>query len=86
MPTYAYRKKDGEKGCPHCTEGFEAVQSMKDEPLKACPGCGGGVERVISAPAIVKSTKSLLSDKNLKRHGFERLVKEEKGRYRRTTT
>ena len=85
MPTYVYRKKDGEKGCDHCAEGFEVVQSMKDEPLTRCPVCGGAVTRVIAAPNIVKSTKSLLSDKNLKRHGFERLVKEEKGKYRKTT-
>ncbi len=85
MPIYEYRRKDGEKGCPHCTAGFDAVQPMKDEPLAACPQCGGAVERVISAPAIVKSTKAMLSDKNLKAHGFQKLVKEQKGRYRRTT-
>jgi len=27
----------------------------------------------------------MLSDKNLKRHGFQRFVKEEKGKYRKTT-
>lgn len=85
MPTYAYRRKDGAKGCAHCTEGFDTVQSMKDEALTACPRCGGPVERVISAPAIGKSTKALLSDKNLKAHGFQKLVREDKGRYRRTT-
>jgi putative FmdB family regulatory protein len=86
MPVYEYRRRDGEKGCPHCAGGFETVQSMKDDPLNACPKCGGSVERVISAPGIVKSSKSLLSDKNLKAHGFQKLVKEDKGRYRRTTT
>ena len=85
MPTYVYQKKDGEKGCPHCSGRFEVDQSMSDEPLKKCPKCGAGVRRVISAPNIVQSDKSLLSDKNLKAHGFERLVKEEKGKYRKTT-
>ena len=85
MPTYVYRREDGEKGCDHCAESFEVVQSMKDEPLTSCPECGGAVSRVIVPPNIGKSTKSLLSDKNLKRHGFERLVKEDKGRYRKTT-
>ncbi len=86
MPIYDYRRKEGAKGCPRCAEGFEATQPMSAEPLAVCPSCGGAVERVISAPAILKSNKSILSDKNLKRHGFERLVKEDKGRYRRTTT
>ena len=85
MPTYVYRRKATERGCARCTEGFEAVQSMKDAALEKCPECGGAVERVISAPAIGKSTRSLLSDRNLKRHGFQRLVKEDKGRYRKTT-
>jgi putative FmdB family regulatory protein len=86
MPVYEYRRKDGETGCPHCAQGFETVQSMKDDALNACPKCGCAIERVISSPSIVKSNKSLLSDKNLKAHGFEKLVKEDKGRYRRTTT
>ena len=85
MPTYVYRRREGEKGCARCAEGFETAQSMKDAALEKCPECGGAVERVIGAPAIVRSTKSLLSDKNLKAHGFQRLVKEDKGRYRKTT-
>jgi putative FmdB family regulatory protein len=85
MPTYVYRKKEGEKGCRHCTEAFELVQLMRDEPLETCPECGGAVERVIACVNIVKSTKSMLSDRNLKRHGFQRFVKEEKGRYHKTT-
>ncbi|KPJ55774.1 MAG: hypothetical protein AMS16_03685 [Planctomycetes bacterium DG_58] len=85
MPTYVYRKKEGAKGCQHCTEPFEVVQSMKDAPLEKCPECGGPIERVVTTPNIVQSYKSMLGDKNVKRHGFERFVKEEKGRYRKTT-
>ena len=85
MPTYVYRNCEGEKGCKHCTGRFEAVQSMGDDPLKTCPECGGAVERVIVAVNIVSSAKSMLSDRNLKRHGFQRFVKEQKGRYRKTT-
>jgi putative FmdB family regulatory protein len=85
MPTYVYRKRDGEKGCRHCAAQFEVVQMMADDALKTCPKCGGAVERVIVPVGIVKSTKALLGDKNLKRHGFTRFVKEEKGRYRKTT-
>jgi putative FmdB family regulatory protein len=85
MPTYVYRKREGVKGCAHCTAQFEVVQLMADDALKTCPKCGGPVERVIVPVGIVKSTKALLSDKNLKAHGFQRFVKEEKGRYRKTT-
>jgi len=85
MPTYVYRKREGEKGCRHCAEAFEVVQLMRDEPLQACPECGGAVERVIVPVNIIRSTKPMLSDKNLKRHGFQRFVKEQKGRYRKTT-
>ncbi len=85
MPTYVYQKKDGEKGCKHCKAPFEVVQSMKDAPLRKCPECGGRVERIVTTPNIVQSYKSMLSDKNVKHHGFERLVREEKGKYRKTT-
>ncbi len=86
MPIYEYRKREGAAGCPNCERGFEERQSMADTALTVCPECGGAVERVISAPSIGKSTKTLLSDSNLKAHGFHRLVKEDKGRYRKTTT
>ena len=76
MPTYVYRKRDGEKGCRHCAAQFEVVQMMADDALKTCPKCGGAVERVIVPVGIVKSTKALLGDKNLKRHGFTRFVKD----------
>ncbi len=41
MPTYDYR-------CVSCGHQFEAFQSMRDEPLKVCPECGGRIERLIS--------------------------------------
>ena len=86
MPTYVYQKTDDALGCAHCTEPFEVTQSMKDDALTACPECGGPVRRLITPPNIGgRSEKSMLSDKNLKRHGFERLVKEDKGVYRKTT-
>jgi putative FmdB family regulatory protein len=33
MPTYEYK-------CGNCNHIFEALQSIKDEPLKKCPNCG----------------------------------------------
>ena len=85
MPTYVYQKTEDAEGCTHCTDPFEVVQSMEDDPLETCPQCGGPVRRIISPPGIGHSTRSMLSDKNVKRHGFQRFVKEEKGKYRKTT-
>ena len=85
MPLYEYQLVTGE-GCEYCAEGFEVRQSMSDEALDGCPKCGCVVKRAISAPSINtrQSTKSRLSDKNLKRHGFKKLVNEGDGRFRQT--
>ncbi|WP_422444186.1 FmdB family zinc ribbon protein [Thermoanaerobacterium sp. DL9XJH110] len=40
MPVYEYR-------CSKCGD-FEKEQSIKDDPLKTCPTCGGPVKRLIS--------------------------------------
>lgn len=89
MPTYCYRKEDNEKGCEHCIEIFEVFQKMSEEPLSACPECGGKIERIIAPHGVYFYTdreKQMLSDKNLSRMGFTKLVREEKGVYRKTTT
>lgn len=44
MPTYDYK-------CLDCEHRFEAFQSMTDEPLGACPVCGGKVKRLIGSGA-----------------------------------
>ena len=46
MPTYEYR-------CEQCGNQFERFQSMKDEPVKTCPGCGGAVRRLFGTGAAV---------------------------------
>ena len=45
MPMYEYK-------CAACGEVFELRQKFSDEPLETHPGCGGVVERLISAPAL----------------------------------
>src|SRR4051812_33813410 len=45
MPLYDYR-------CHQCGETFEVRQKFSDEPLKTHEGCGGELERLISAPAL----------------------------------
>jgi putative FmdB family regulatory protein len=44
MPTYEYE-------CATCKKNFDVFQSMKDEPLKKCPTCGGRVKRLIGTGA-----------------------------------
>lgn len=89
MPTYCYRATENSKGCEYCKDTFEIKQHMDDEALKTCPKCGGEIERIIAPYGVYFYTdrqKQLLSDKNLSRMGFTKLVREEKGVYRRTTT
>ncbi len=46
MPTYEYV-------CDSCGRAFERFQSIKEEPVRACPECGHKVRRLISAGAGV---------------------------------
>ena len=45
MPLYEYR-------CSKCTSVFEVIHKFSDEPLTEHAGCGGPVERLISAPGL----------------------------------
>jgi len=45
MPLYEYK-------CARCGEVFEVIQKFADAPLREHPGCGGVVERLLSAPAL----------------------------------
>ena len=85
MPTYDYRATDPKKAKKCCREPFEVVQSLSESTLETCPTCGGPLMRLISAPGFTtKSTKAILSDNNLRKNGFKRLVKEGDGKYRNT--
>ncbi len=46
MPTYEY-------ACTSCGHRFEAHQSFSDEPLTACPECGGPLRKVFGSVGIV---------------------------------
>jgi putative FmdB family regulatory protein len=46
MPRYEYK-------CENCGEVFEVQQKFADEPLTVHEKCGGKVERIISAPALM---------------------------------
>ncbi len=41
MPIYEYH-------CKSCDADFEIVQKITDEPIAACPTCGGKAKRLIS--------------------------------------
>jgi putative FmdB family regulatory protein len=45
MPLYEYK-------CHSCGKTIEVLQRFSDEPLKTHDGCGGEVERLISASAF----------------------------------
>ena len=45
MPTYEYR-------CRSCGEPLEVVQSFTDDPLTACPACGGELRKVFQSVGI----------------------------------
>lgn len=44
MPTYEYE-------CNKCGHRFEKFQSMKDDPIRVCPECGGDVRRLLGTGA-----------------------------------
>ncbi len=45
MPLYEYK-------CHRCDKVFEVRQKFSDAPLTTHEGCGGDVERLLSAPAL----------------------------------
>ena len=45
MPLYPYR-------CTQCGHRFEKIQKFNAKPEKACPKCGGGLERLLTAPGL----------------------------------
>lgn len=83
MPFYEYEviTDDGSEG-----ERFEVFQKMTDAALTEHPETGEPVQRVISRPHIAgkhsdRSTKEMLSDKNLGNLGFTKYVKSGDGTY-----
>ena len=82
MPVYVYKALAGKSDCI-CSDMFEKVQSMSEPPLTNCPQCGAPVQRIIQPVGLVKGKKGMLSDKNIKKHGFTKLVNEGDGKFRK---
>lgn len=76
MPLYTYRPKNPEKSCKFCHDGFEIMQRISEDALQICPDCGNEVVRIIHPARQSKevATNKLLSDENIKKHGFKKLV------------
>jgi putative FmdB family regulatory protein len=83
MPFYTYRAKDPQQSCAYCRDEFETVQSIRDDALTECPECGNPVGRIMHPAAQGRndSTQKLLSDDNLKKHGFKKLVNAGGGKF-----
>ncbi|PKQ25038.1 MAG: FmdB family transcriptional regulator [Actinobacteria bacterium HGW-Actinobacteria-4] len=45
MPTYTYQ-------CGACTHRFDAVQSIHDDALDACPECAGTLRKVFGSVGV----------------------------------
>ncbi len=76
MPIYTYRAVDENNCCDTCREVYETIQSIRAEALEKCPDCGNAIVRLINASNKVRMTdqNKLLSDENIKKHGFKKLV------------
>ncbi len=88
MPQYDFVAIDKENNsCDYCSSPFEISQSLNEEPLAKCPKCGAPVKKAFLNCNLSskKSTKTVLSDKNLTKHGFTKLVNEGGGKFRKTT-
>jgi putative FmdB family regulatory protein len=72
MPIYEYE-------CLSCGKRTEVLQKMDDAPLAACPNCGGGVKKLISAPAFqLKGSGWYVTDYGGKKGGGGAEAKSEK--------
>lgn len=82
MPLYEY-EPDGES-CPFCRVRFEVLQQLGDKSLSTCPQCGKPCHRVFSSFAAIKSTRDMLSPKNLAAKGLTQYKKAGGGHYEKT--
>jgi predicted nucleic acid-binding Zn ribbon protein len=86
MPIYTYEVVTDD---PTERDTFEVLQDVSEPPLETEPETGRPVRRIISAPAVVGSTRSqrdrnVLSDSNIAAKGFTRYERVDHGTYART--
>jgi putative FmdB family regulatory protein len=63
MPIYEYEPLNPKKGCAECSNRFEVIQRIDEEPLSLCPHCGQKVRKVISwcRAAVIETSDEHLS-------------------------
>ena len=71
MPTYEYK-------CESCGK-FEHWQSIKDDPLAACPTCGNPVKRLISNNVNIIFKGQGFYTTNNRSASYEKAAKAESG-------
>jgi putative FmdB family regulatory protein len=68
MPIYEYE-------CLRCLKIFDALQSIKDSPLKRCPACGHNkVRKRPSIPVVHTKSRSSIVPRLLPEFAGDRLV------------
>lgn len=72
MPTYEYE-------CLICGNRFEQFQSIKAQPLKKCPQCGGAVERLLGSGAGILFKGSGFYTTDYRSSEYKQKVKAETG-------
>ncbi len=82
MPIYEYEHDESVEN--PCCERFEYIQPISADSLSECPHCGQPVHRVFSGFAVNKSTKDILSKKNIEEKGFTQYKRAGKGVYEKT--
>ncbi|MFC1744410.1 FmdB family zinc ribbon protein [Candidatus Riflebacteria bacterium] len=85
MPIYEYQCKSEAESCEYCIKPFEVFQKMKDPPVEICPRCANEVSKNVSSFGFntKKNVKKMLSDENLKAHGFSKFANEGGGKLKK---
>ncbi|MBF0501569.1 MAG: zinc ribbon domain-containing protein [Candidatus Riflebacteria bacterium] len=83
MPLYTYRARVPETACETCRELIEVFQKFSEAPIAMCPQCGNPIVRIMHSTPTLRdsSNKTILSDDNLKKHGFKKLVNRGGGKF-----
>lgn len=71
MPTYEYE-------CQTCAHTFEQFQSMRAEPLKACPVCQGDLKRLIGTGGGILFKGSGFYQTDYRSASYQKKAKEDK--------
>jgi len=72
----------------YCLGGFDVMQKMSDPVFEHCTYCGAPVKKIIKSINLQGKTtgspKTILSEKNIAKHGFTQYKKTGKGQYEKT--